>query len=235
MNKISHLFSQIKLTTPIAIIIGSIIIATSILAYGFIMRGGEKSYFKGLSVSQNEIIDGKKDSKAIVILYSDPECPYCATLFPTMKELREKYKNEVTFVYRHLPLISIHPHAMFESKAIQCVYNQEGSIKAYEFIDLLYGYKIKNKTTQLPNNWITDNVKGLLTSYEEFNKCLSLKETEDIIYKSLEDAGNAEAGGTPSTFILRKTLTGKYEQIANIDGARDIEYFEGAIKEALGK
>jgi hypothetical protein len=81
-----------KLSTPGAVIIGSIIIAASILGYGFIMREGstaaKMTQFAGKAIDSTDITEGNQKSKVLVVEYSDPECPYCITVYPTMKQQR---------------------------------------------------------------------------------------------------------------------------------------------------
>ena len=54
---------------------------------------------------------GSKDSKVVLIEYADFQCPGCATAHPRVKALAERYGDNLAFVFRNLPLTSIHPNA----------------------------------------------------------------------------------------------------------------------------
>src|SRR3989338_1611239 len=111
MHKINHFFKTIihhtknfTLSTPSAILIGSVIIAGSIIAYGFIVQGGSSNttdtMFAGREIDESDYIDGNAKSKVFVIEYSDPECPYCTAVHSTMKQIRTEYSDKIAFVYR---------------------------------------------------------------------------------------------------------------------------------------
>ena len=161
----NHTHTTTKLTTPVAVILGSIIIAGGIIAYGFITRGGQPSVattmFSGRVIGDTDYVEGNIKSDVIVVEYSDPECPFCVQVHPTIKQLRTEYSDKVAFVYRHFPLTQIHPHAFDESRAIACAGNIGGTKKFYEYIDALFGYKITNKTTQLPKNGKEDTARNI--------------------------------------------------------------------------
>jgi protein-disulfide isomerase len=232
----SHASKSFKLTTPFAVLFGAIIIAGSIVAYGFIVRGGSPSVptsnFAGRAIDNTDFIEGKKDSDVIVLEYSDPECPFCVQLHPTMKQLRTEYGNKVAFVYRHFPLTQIHPNAFDESRAIACAGDIGGSKKFYEYVDALFGYKISNKTTQLPSTGKEDVARNIGLDAGAFAGCMKNQETADTVNASLLDGSTAGVQGTPATFVLIKTRKG-FEIVSTIDGARPYSYLKAAVDEAL--
>ncbi len=245
MSRLSHqlknLFNHIKhphLTTPAAVLLGAFIIGASIIGYGFIMRdtGAKESstMFTGRSIDEKEILEGKAKSKVFVVEYSDPECPFCVTVHPTLKQLRNEYADKITFVYRHYPLTQIHPRAFDESKAIECANTLGGNKKAFEYIDALYGYKSNQQTTQLAANGKEDIAKNVGLEMSAFTACMNSQATSDTINASINDGIVAGVTGTPSTFILVKTRKG-YEVVSMVDGARPAAYFKAAIEEALSR
>jgi protein-disulfide isomerase len=54
---------------------------------------------------------GKTDSKVVLIEYGDFQCPGCGGAHPTVKELTEKYKDKMAFVFRNFPIATLHPNA----------------------------------------------------------------------------------------------------------------------------
>lgn len=54
---------------------------------------------------------GSKANKLILIEYGDYQCPGCGSAYERVNQLTEKYKDQVTFVFRNFPLTSIHQHA----------------------------------------------------------------------------------------------------------------------------
>lgn len=232
--------SGFTLTTPMAIIIASVIIAGGLMGYGAITTGGSaanatpKTMFKGKAVDASDYVEGKENSKIVVIEYSDPECPFCIQVSPTIKKLRTEYGDRVAFVYRYFPLTQIHKHAFDESRAIACAGKIGGKEKFYQYIDTLFSYKMGKQTTELPATGKEDFAKTVGIDVTEFSTCMKENQTAQIVTDTANDGVTAGVQGTPSTFVLIKTKKG-YEQVAMVDGARQYEFFKAAIDQALAK
>jgi protein-disulfide isomerase len=237
-TRTSHLFGKFTLSTPAAIIIASLILGGSHIIYGALAQGGSSgspiTLFTGKPVDASDYTEGNTKSKVTVIEYSDPECPFCVSLYPTLKQIRNEYQDKVTFVYRHFPLTQIHPHSFEESKAIACAGVLGGGTAFHQYIDAIYGYKSAHQTTELPANGKTDLALGVGLDKAGFESCLQDTATDDIINASMNDGVQAGVQGTPSTFILLKTKKG-YETVAMVDGARPYEYVKAALDEALSR
>ena len=54
---------------------------------------------------------GSADSKVVLIEYGDFQCPGCGSAHPIVKEVAEKYKDDMALVFRNFPLSTIHPNA----------------------------------------------------------------------------------------------------------------------------
>lgn len=78
---------------------------------------------------------GANDQKVVLIEYGDYQCPGCAKMAQPVKDLTEKYKDKLTFIFRHIPLTSIHPNALAAATAAEAA-GQQG--KFWEMHDLLY-------------------------------------------------------------------------------------------------
>jgi len=64
------------------------------------------------------LVLGGKDAKYKVIVFSDPDCPYCAKLHEEMKKVVEKRKD-IAFFIKLYPL-PMHPDSAWKSKTIIC-------------------------------------------------------------------------------------------------------------------
>jgi protein-disulfide isomerase len=234
---LKHKTSAFSLSTPAAIIIAALILGGSHLAYGLISSGNSASgapvtLFTGKPIDATDLVEGKDTSKVYVVEYSDPECPFCISAHPTIKQLRTEYGDKVAFVYRYFPLTQIHPHSYDESKAIACAATLGGKNAFYTYIDQIYGYKSNNQTTQLPPTGKEDIAGTVGLDKVAFAKCESDQSTAAIIDASLNDGVQAGVQGTPTTFVLLKTKKG-LQVVANIDGARPYSFFKAAIDQAI--
>jgi thiol:disulfide interchange protein DsbC len=68
---------------------------------------------------QDALVMGDQNAKIRVILFTDPDCTYCARLHQEMKKIIEERK-EVAFHIKMFPLVKIHPEAYEKAKAIAC-------------------------------------------------------------------------------------------------------------------
>lgn len=86
-------------------------------------------------ISEDDHVVGPDDAPITFIEYADFECPACSGLHTLRHYLRDKYGDDLRFVYRHLPLTSIHDKAIITAEATEAA-AAEG--KFWEMHDLLY-------------------------------------------------------------------------------------------------
>lgn len=67
---------------------------------------------------EDAIIMGSPKAKKKVIVFDDPDCPYCRELHVEIKKILEK-RDDVAFYIKQFPL-PIHPKAYDKSKALVC-------------------------------------------------------------------------------------------------------------------
>jgi len=83
----------------------------------------------------NSPILGSRDSKVIIVEFSDFECPFCARAYATVKQIAADYPNDVAISYKHLPLTQLHPNAMRAAQGAVCAQEQG---KFWEYHDVLF-------------------------------------------------------------------------------------------------
>ena len=72
---------------------------------------------------------GRPDAPDVVVEYTDYQCPFCATFArETQPQIIAEYvdRGQVAFVFRDLPLTSIHPGALQAAHAARCAAAQGG-------------------------------------------------------------------------------------------------------------
>lgn len=97
----------------------------AIIIQGFIPidQIGKQPEVRKLDVSQIPLADalvmGNPLAKKKVIIFTDPDCPYCKKLHTEIKEILKK-NNDIAFYIKLFPLANLHPQAYEKSKAILC-------------------------------------------------------------------------------------------------------------------
>lgn len=65
------------------------------------------------------LIIGNPSAKKKVIVFTDPDCPYCKKFHTEMKETIKKNKD-IVFYIKLFPLVNVHPESYEKSKTILC-------------------------------------------------------------------------------------------------------------------
>jgi protein-disulfide isomerase len=68
---------------------------------------------------ERDHVRGPVDAPITLLEYGDFECPYCGAAHPIVEALREHMGDELRFVFRQFPLVSIHPHAERAAEAAE--------------------------------------------------------------------------------------------------------------------
>lgn len=127
------------------LLIGIGVVTVLIIVIGAFFFGGQSTNQKE---AQQEIADldtseltvsaentsGIPNAPVTVIEFADFQCPACASAHPIVKQLLEKYPDEVYYVFRHYPL-SIHRNAKIAAQAAESA-GEQG--KFFEMQDKLF-------------------------------------------------------------------------------------------------
>ena len=132
-----------------------------------------------------------------------------------MQKVMETYgkDNKVAWVYRYMPLDSLHKKARKEAEAIECAKVQGGNDIFWKFVNEVYSQTKSNDL--LPETALTTIAKSLKLDMTKWNKCLTEGETANIVAAQEQTGKDAGVEGTPNNFLVfKKPLSDK--QIANL-------------------
>jgi protein-disulfide isomerase len=158
---------------------------------------------------------GGQNAPVTVVEFSDFQCPYCRAAESSVQQIRNKYGDEIKFVYLNFPL-GFHEHAMDAARAATCA-AQQG--KFWQYHDAIFADQSKLAPADLKT---TASKLGLNKS--EFDACFATKQPDTII-KSQQQQGQAlGVTGTPTFFINGRELVGaqpadKFDQIIDEETA----------------
>lgn len=152
------------------------------------------------NVEMKERYWGNPDAKVVIEYYSDLECPACKEFWFTVeKPLKEKYSQDIKFIYKHFPLTSIHAKADDAAEAAEAA-GEQG--KFFEFVDKLYEKQtpIEVRTWNL-DKFIEYAKEVGVEDIDKFKQELQSKKYKNLIreYKKLGEEKGINA--TPTIFI----------------------------------
>jgi glutaredoxin len=138
--------------------------------------------------------------------YGDFECPYCDRAEPVVRELLADY-GDLRYVWRHLPLTDVHPHAQAAAEAAA----SQGTF--WEMHDQLLDHQDALTTKDLIRYAAE---VGLNT--EQFARDLRDHAGQAKIAADVDSADLSGVSGTPTFFINGKRHHGAYD-IATLSSA----------------
>src|ERR1700704_1504175 len=62
-------------------------------------------------VTRRDHVLGDDNAPVTVVEYGDYECPHCAAAQPVVGQILQRSEDQLRFVYRHFPLVEVHPLA----------------------------------------------------------------------------------------------------------------------------
>ena len=70
-------------------------------------------------VNERDHVIGPANASIVVVNYGDYECPDCHRRHREVEKMFDQMVNAVRFVYRHFPLINVHPRAQKAAEAAE--------------------------------------------------------------------------------------------------------------------
>jgi protein-disulfide isomerase len=85
------------------------------------MRASSASAVDGTetALAAADHVFGNDRAEITLLEYGDYECPACIQAEPLMRHLVESHPGRVRLVYRHFPLMEVHPHAELAAEAAE--------------------------------------------------------------------------------------------------------------------
>ena len=157
----------------------------------------EKINTEVIKPTDRDHIKGNAKADIIVIEYSDFSCPFCKTYHDTMNKIIDDYGDKVGWVFRHFPLVSLHPLAFKQAEASECVAKLGGQVKFWDFTDSVFASKVQ--VTEEESAKIAGQL-GINTA--QLKTCLDGGEMTARVEGDYQSGIKAGVNGTPGNFIM---------------------------------
>jgi Na+/H+ antiporter NhaA len=161
-------------------------------------------------------IRGPAGAPVTIVEYADFECPYCGQAEPVIRQLLTGH-GDVRYVWRHLPLNDVHPHAQLAAEATEAAADQ-GAF--WEMHDLLLDHQDELRAPALIRY-----AEDLGLDVGRFRARLSGKAGAPRIAEDVDSADLSGVSGTPTFFINGRRHHGAY----------DIDALSAAVKAAKAR
>jgi protein-disulfide isomerase len=141
---------------------------------------------------ERDHIRGPAEADVTLVEYGDLECPYCGQAETVIRELLSDF-GDLRYVWRHLPLNDVHPHAQLAAEASEAAGAQG---KFWEMHDLMLAHQ-----DALTLKAIIGYANELGLDIERFKEHLRKRKGAPRIAEDVESADMSGVSGTPSFFI----------------------------------
>jgi len=199
----------------IAVVSGSFLLGFALL--GTVLYGKWRSAPHPRQVSEWPAVAegahrvGSADAPITIAEFSDFQCPFCRAEAATLAEVFNDYDGEVAVVFRHFPILSVHPFAERAALAAECAGDQG---RFFPYHTVLFENQDSIGTTP----WSTLALRAGVPDTSRFNRCLTDQAALSRVQADVALGQRLEIRGTPTVIINGYELPGTPSR-ATIDSA----------------
>ncbi|WUV77385.1 Na+/H+ antiporter NhaA [Streptomyces sp. NBC_01477] len=151
---------------------------------------------------ERDHVRGPLDAPVTVVEYGDFECPYCGQAEEVVRELLADF-GDIRYVWRHLPLPDVHPHAQLAAEASEAAAIQ-GAF--WQMRDLLI-----TRQDALQVKDLLSHARELELDVGAFHEALRARRGAARVEVDVESADLSGVSGTPTFFINGRRHHGAYD------------------------
>jgi protein-disulfide isomerase len=194
-----------------------------------VVVAGDVERFK-IPVTDAQPSKGPKDALVTIVEFSEFQCPFCARVLPTTKQVFDTYGDKVRVVWRNNPL-SFHNNAAPAAAVAMEAHAQGGNDKFWELHDVLFANQKALGRAELEGY---AEKAGL--DVEKVKKALDEGTHTKAIQADQAIAAQVGARGTPYFFVNGRQLRGA-QPFAGFQKVIDEEIAtaEGLLKQGVTK
>ncbi len=149
-------------------------------------------------------VQGSSDAKAVLIEYSDYQCPACGAYYPLVKQMQEKYGDKLALVYRNYPLTSLHQYAQLGAQAAEAAGLQD---KYWEMHDKLFDNQDDWVKAGDVKQKLIDYAKELKLDEKKFKGDLDSSTVKTRVQRDIDSGNAVSVNSTPTFYLNGKKIT----------------------------
>ena len=161
-------------------------------------------------------LDFQGEPECTLVEFADFECPFCARATGSIDEVRAHFGPRLRYVFRHLPLVDVHPRSLLAAQAVEAAGAQG---KFWEMHDALFADQ-----DHLAYEDLMDRARELGLDEQLFDEAIEAPAAAARIRDDLASAQASGAQGTPTFFVDGQRWTGAIDApslIAGIEASID--------------
>ena len=148
-------------------------------------------------------IKGRPDAPLTIVEYGDFECPFCSRATGSVDAVKAHFGDELRWVFRHLPLPQVHPHAVHAARAAEAAALQG---RFFEATTVLF-----RNQAHLDDPDLVEYARQLDLDVERFVDDMQSAEVARRVDDDQMDADLMDLHSTPTFFIGDRRHVGPYD------------------------
>lgn len=144
-------------------------------------------------------VRGNKQAPVTIVEFSDFQCPYCASVAPTLRQLVAQYPDQVQWVFKNFPL-DFHLDSPLAHRAALAA-GEQG--KFWEMHDLIF-----SNQRALKRDDLLAAARSLGLDMQRFQADLDGEKVRKMIESDMAEGARLDVAGTPTFFINGREYTG---------------------------
>lgn len=186
----------------------AILVVIVVAFVGIIMSSGNKttSTTNTKSNQATSHILGLGKSGITLVEYADYQCTYCEDYYPILKQVQQKYNDQIFFQFRNFPLVNAHANAFSAARAAEAAALQN---KFWEMHDALYASGNWNVWTVSsdPSSIYELYASQIGLNLAQFKTDFASSKVNDLINADMAAGTKLGLGGTPTYYLDGKLVT----------------------------
>jgi Na+/H+ antiporter NhaA len=163
---------------------------------------------------ERDHIRGHEDAPVTLVEYGDFACTYCGQAERVIRELLSEFGDDVRYVWRHLPLNDVHPHAQLAAEASEAAAAQG---RFWEMYDTLL-----NHQGDLRPEDVTGYAEQLGLDADRLADDLRRRAHASRVSEDVSSADESGVSGTPTFFVNGRRHYGAYDIATLSDTVRSV-------------
>lgn len=191
-------------------IIITILIIVGVITGAILLSGGDDNTVG----AQSNNFYGQEEGVLTLTEYGDFQCPACGGFYPIVKEVKEQFKDQIRFEFKHFPLVQIHPNAMPAHRAAQAAANQG---KFWEMHDMLYEQQQSWTDSSNPASVFEQYARDIGLDMDQYLSEVNTSEVLGVINADI-DAGKSLGANSTPTFTIDGEVVEDLSPISTVEG-----------------
>jgi len=169
---------------------------------------------ENLPILEQDWIKGNKNSRVVLIEYSDFECPACAMYASIVNQIVKEFGDKIVLAYRHFPLKDKHKNAELAAYFTEAAGRQG---KFWEMHDVIFEKQAEWAEKNNAEDLFIEYAKKLSLDVNLLNKDINSEEIKNKVDNDFKSGISAKVNYTPTLFLNGKKISPEsYEDFKNI-------------------